>query len=101
MAEGPRRRCLLALLLVAGAVQAQADTDTLARQVMDTERAFARSMAERKHADFTALHAHGFTDDDIWDIGNITALFALSNRMANVTGLMPNTEFYTMGRMPK
>lgn len=49
-------------------------------------------------ADFALLKTHGFNDDDIWDIGNITALFALSNRMANVTGLMPNTEFYTMGR---
>jgi uncharacterized peroxidase-related enzyme len=49
-------------------------------------------------ADFDALKNHGFDDDDIWDIGNITALFALSNRMANVTGLMPNVEFYTMGR---
>jgi uncharacterized peroxidase-related enzyme len=49
-------------------------------------------------ADFDVLKTHGFDDDDIWDIGNITALFALSNRMANVTGLMPNVEFYTMGR---
>jgi uncharacterized peroxidase-related enzyme len=49
-------------------------------------------------ADFTALHVHGFNDEDIWDIGNIAALFALSNRMANVTGLMPNAQFYTMGR---
>jgi uncharacterized peroxidase-related enzyme len=49
-------------------------------------------------ADFDVLKTHGFNDDDIWDIGNITALFALSNRMANVTGLMPNVEFYTMGR---
>jgi uncharacterized peroxidase-related enzyme len=48
--------------------------------------------------DFDVLKTHGFDDDDIWDIGNITALFALSNRMANVTGLMPNVEFYTMGR---
>jgi uncharacterized peroxidase-related enzyme len=48
--------------------------------------------------DFSALHAHGFTDEDIWDIGNITAFFAHSNRMANVTGTMPNPEFYTMGR---
>ena len=63
---------------------------------------FALKVAAKSHeltdADFTALHAHGFTDEDVWDIGNITALFALSNRMANLTGVMPNPEFYAMGR---
>jgi len=52
-------------------------------------------------ADFTALAAHGFSDDDIWDIAAIAAFFALSNRLANVTGMRPNDEFYLMGRMPK
>jgi uncharacterized peroxidase-related enzyme len=52
-------------------------------------------------ADFEALHAHGFDDEDIWDIGAITAFFGLSNRMANVSGMRPNDEFYLMGRMPK
>ena len=52
-------------------------------------------------ADFTALHAHGFDDEDIWDIAAITALFGLSNRMANVMGLRPNDEFYLMGRVPR
>jgi len=52
-------------------------------------------------ADFTALAAHGFSDDDIWDIAAIAAFFALSNRLANVTGMRPNEEFYLMGRMPK
>jgi uncharacterized peroxidase-related enzyme len=52
-------------------------------------------------ADFTALHAHGFDDEDIWDIAGITAFFGLSNRMANVTGMLPNPEFYLLGRMPK
>ena len=47
------------------------------------------------------LRGHGFDDEDIWDIGNIAALFALSNRMANVIGLMPNPEFYTLGRLPR
>jgi uncharacterized peroxidase-related enzyme len=49
-------------------------------------------------ADFDLLLSHGFDMEDVWDIGNITALFALSNRMANITGLMPNPQFYTMGR---
>ena len=51
--------------------------------------------------DFTALHAHGFNDEDIWDIGAITAFFGLSNRMANMSGMLPNPEFYLMGRLPK
>ena len=52
-------------------------------------------------ADFTALAAHGFSDDDIWDIAAIAAFFALSNRLANVTGMRPNDEFYLMGRVAK
>ncbi|HMC16772.1 MAG TPA: peroxidase-related enzyme [Albitalea sp.] len=52
-------------------------------------------------ADFAALHEHGFIDDDIWDIAAITGLFGLSNRMANVSSLRPNDEFYLMGRVPK
>ena len=52
-------------------------------------------------ADFAALHAHGFDDEDIWDIAAITAFFGLSNRMASFSGMMPNAEFYTMGRVPK
>jgi uncharacterized peroxidase-related enzyme len=63
---------------------------------------FAVKIAERSHTagedDFAALRAHGFSDDDIWDIGAIAALFALSNRMANLLALRPNDEFYGMGR---
>jgi uncharacterized peroxidase-related enzyme len=52
-------------------------------------------------ADFDALKAHGFSEEDIWDIGAITALFGLSNRMANMTSMRPNDEFYLMGRVPR
>jgi len=52
-------------------------------------------------ADFEALHAHGFSDEDAWDIAAITAFFGLSNRMASFSGMMPNPEFYLMGRVPK
>ena len=52
-------------------------------------------------ADYAALRAHGFSDEDAWDIAAITALFALSNRMANVTAMRPNDEFYLMGRVPR
>lgn len=51
--------------------------------------------------DFAALRAHGFSEEDIWDIGGIAAFFALSNRMANMISLRPNDEFYLMGRVPK
>ena len=52
-------------------------------------------------ADFAALKPHGFTDEDIWDIGAIAAFFGLSNRMANLTAMRPNDEFYLMGRIAK
>jgi uncharacterized peroxidase-related enzyme len=52
-------------------------------------------------ADFAALRAHGFTDEDIWDVGAIAAFFALSNRMANLIAMRPNDEFYAMGRLPR
>ncbi|HEY2926733.1 peroxidase-related enzyme [Piscinibacter sp.] len=52
-------------------------------------------------ADFAALREHGFSEEDAWDIAAITALFGLSNRMANVTSMRPNDEFYLMGRVPK
>jgi uncharacterized peroxidase-related enzyme len=52
-------------------------------------------------ADFAALREHGFGDEDIWDIGAIAALFALSNRMANMIAMRPNDEFYLLGRVPK
>ncbi len=51
--------------------------------------------------DFDNLHQHGFSDEDIWDIGAITAFFGLSNRMAIMSGMKPNDEFYLMGRVPK
>jgi uncharacterized peroxidase-related enzyme len=67
--------------------------------------AFALKVAlrsvELEDADFGALHAHGFSDEDIWDIGAIAAFFALSNRMANLIAMRPNDEFYTLGRIPK
>ncbi len=51
--------------------------------------------------DFAALREHGFTEDDIWDIGSITAFFGMSNRLANMSSMRPNDEFYLMGRVPR
>jgi uncharacterized peroxidase-related enzyme len=66
---------------------------------------FAMKVAQASHsledADFDALRAHGFGDDDAYDIGAIAAFFALSNRMANLAGIMPNPEFHLMGRVPR
>ena len=67
--------------------------------------AFALKVATNSVAidddDFAALRGHGFSDEDIWDIGAIAAFFALSNRMANLISMRPNDEFYVMGRVPK
>ena len=54
-----------------------------------------------EEADFEAMRPHGFSDEDIWDIGAIAAFFALSNRMANMIGMRPNDEFYLLGRLPR
>jgi len=68
------------------------------RAMLDFAVKVATDSAAVDDQDFEALRAQGFDDDAIWDIGAITALFALSNRMANLTGMRPNDEFYTMGR---
>lgn len=79
----------------------KADITPRQRAMLD----FAMKVCLESHAvedaDFTALHAHGFDVEDIWDIAGITAFFGLSNRMANVTGMLPNPEFYLLGRVPK
>jgi uncharacterized peroxidase-related enzyme len=66
---------------------------------------FALKVAQRSHeigdADFAALRGAGFSDEDAWDIGAIAAFFALSNRMANLTSMRPNDEFYLLGRVPR
>jgi uncharacterized peroxidase-related enzyme len=66
---------------------------------------FAMKVCTASHtvdeADFETLRGHGFDDEDIWDIGAIAAFFGLSNRMANLTGMRPNDEFFLMGRVPR
>jgi len=61
----------------------------------------ALASSEIVDADHASLREHGFTDEDIWDIGAIAAFFALSNRMADLTAMRPNDEFFTMGRIPR
>jgi len=66
---------------------------------------FALKVATESHrvgeTDFERLRAHGFSDEDAWDIGAITAFFALSNRLANISAMRPNDEFYLLGRLPR
>ena len=66
---------------------------------------FALKVAQKSHEitdeDFGALRPHGFSDEDIWDIGAIAAFFALSNRMANMISMRPNDEFFLLGRVPR
>jgi uncharacterized peroxidase-related enzyme len=54
---------------------------------------------ELDESDYAGLRAHGFTDEDGWDIASIAAFFGMSNRLANMSGMRPNDEFYLMGRV--
>lgn len=78
-----------------------ADITPRQRAVLD----FAHQVNAASHtvddASFTRLREHGLDDEDAWDIASITAFFGLSNRVASTIGLMPNDEFYTMGRVPR
>jgi uncharacterized peroxidase-related enzyme len=79
----------------------EADITPRQRAMLD----FALKVAEDSRAiderDFAALHAHGFTDEDVWDISGVSAFFSMSNRLANFLALRPNDEFYLLGRVPK
>ncbi len=79
----------------------KADISPRQRAMLDFAMKVCTDSDKVEDADFAALHAHGFDDEDIWDITAITAFFGLSNRMASVTGMLPNPEFYLMGRIPK
>lgn len=66
---------------------------------------FAVKVSQASHelgeGDFAELARHGFSEEDAWDIGSIASFFAMSNRLANLTGMRPNGEFYLMGRVPR
>jgi uncharacterized peroxidase-related enzyme len=76
----------------------KADITERQRAMLD----FAVRVSTRAHevseVDFATLKSHGFSEDDAWDIAAISAFFGLSNRIANVTNMRPNDEFYAMGR---
>jgi len=79
----------------------KADITPRQRAILDFAMKVCQHADQLDDADFDALHAHGLNDEDIWDIGAITAFFGLSNRMANLSGMRPNDEFFLMGRLPK
>lgn len=79
----------------------KADITPRQRAMLDFAMKICLHSDEVEEGDFAALHAHGFSDEDIWDIAAITAFFGLSNRMASFSNMMPNPEFYLMGRVPK
>jgi uncharacterized peroxidase-related enzyme len=79
----------------------KADISPRQRAMLDFAMKVCLHSSEIEDADFVALHAHGFSDEDIWDIAAITAFFGLSNRMASFSNMQPNPEFYLMGRVPR
>jgi uncharacterized peroxidase-related enzyme len=79
----------------------QAQLDQRGRAIADLALALARTPEHFGEADLASARAAGLTDDEIWDVGAITALFAASNRLAHLMALQPNPEFYLMGRGPK
>jgi uncharacterized peroxidase-related enzyme len=117
VATSSANRCLYCIVALGAILRVYAKRPLVADQVAGNylkadlsgrERAildFAMKVATEAHrvedADFGPLHAHGLSDEDVWDVGAIAAFFALSNRMANMIGMRPNDEFYLLGRVPK
>ena len=79
----------------------KADITPRQKAMLDFALKVSKSSHEINNADIEDMRELGFSNDDIWDIGSISALFALSNRMANLTSMRPNDEFYLLGRIPK
>ena len=79
----------------------KADISARQRAMLDFALKVSLRAEEVGDADFAALHEHGFSDQDIWDIGAVAAFFAMSNRLANMSSMRPNDEFFLMGRLPK
>ena len=79
----------------------KADISPRQRAMLEFAMKVCQHSDEIEDADFVALAAHGFDDEDAWDIAAITAFFGLSNRIASFSGMQPNPEFYLMGRLPK
>ena len=79
----------------------KADITPKQKVMLDFAVKVTLNSAEINDADFEKMRKYGFSDNEIWDTGAISAFFALSNRMANLTSMRPNDEFYLLGRVPK
>jgi uncharacterized peroxidase-related enzyme len=117
VATSARNQCQYCVIAHGAIVRIRARNPQLADQLASNYRKaditprqlamldFAVKIAKRADAiddkDFARLREAGFDDDDIWDIGAISAFFGLSNRLANMMSLRPNDEFYLMGRVPR
>lgn len=77
-----------------------ADLTPRQEAMLDFAVKVARTPEAMGDQDYERLRLQGFSDEDVWDIAAIAALFALSNRMAHVTGMRANDEFYLLGRIP-
>jgi uncharacterized peroxidase-related enzyme len=75
--------------------------DPRQRAIADLALLIATDSANLREEDLQAARDAGLTDEEIWDVGAITALFAMSNRLAHLTALRPNPEFLLMGRLPR
>jgi uncharacterized peroxidase-related enzyme len=76
----------------------RAELDERRRAIVDLALALTRQPEKFGDSDIERAREAGLTDDEIWDVGAITALFAASNRLAHLAALRPNSEFYAMGR---
>ncbi|KAJ8026100.1 hypothetical protein HOLleu_33841 [Holothuria leucospilota] len=116
VATSSRNKCLYCIIAHGALLRIYSKNPVIADQIAanwrtadidDRQRAilsFAMKVCEGEELeedDFNLLKKHGLDEEDAYDIGAITALFAMSNRLANVTMLRPNKEFYLMGRVPK
>jgi uncharacterized peroxidase-related enzyme len=78
-----------------------AELSSRQRAIVDLALALAQDPHTFGDDELAAARAAGLCDEEIWDVGAITALFAMSNRLAHLMALRPNTEFYLMGRVPR
>ena len=79
----------------------QADISPRQRAMLDYAVKVSQQAYEISDSDIESLQQQGFNQEDIWDIGAISALFALSNRLANMANILPNDEFYLLGRIER
>ena len=79
----------------------KADITERQKVMLDYALKVSRHAEKVNEQDYSTLHEHGFDDDDIWDIGSISAFFGLSNRIVNMSSMRTNDEFYLMGRIPR